>query len=82
MADKISAWQDQVDVLLVLTSNTVHDQHGELMPSEAVVNWITANSAIPETASWAYQVKDGILASGPTTAACREILRSAGPEHY
>ena len=61
--EKVNTWQDQVDVLFLFTANTVHDQHGELMPSEAVVNWIIDNSTIPETASWAYLVKNGALAS-------------------
>lgn len=61
--EKLSAWQGQVDVLVLLSANAVYDEQGKLMTSEQAVSWITDNSSIPETSCWAYQVKSGILAS-------------------
>lgn len=61
--ETLSAWRGQVDAVFILSANAVYDKQGKLMTSDHAVGWIADNSSIPETSCWAYQVKDGILAS-------------------
>jgi putative ABC transport system substrate-binding protein len=61
--EKISAWQDQVDVVFLLSANGVMDQQGKRMTMKQVIEWIAANSALADTACWTEQVQDGILVS-------------------
>ena len=61
--EKIKAWQNQVDVMFLLSANTVVDQQGNRMSMKQVIEWTAANSFLPDTACWAEQVHDGILVS-------------------
>jgi putative ABC transport system substrate-binding protein len=61
--EKINAWQDQVDAVFLLSANAVMDELGNRMTMKQVIEWIAANSALPDTACWKVQVRDGILVS-------------------
>jgi putative ABC transport system substrate-binding protein len=61
--EKINAWQDQVDAVFLLSANAVMDELGNRMTMKQVIEWIAANSALPDTACWKEQVQQGILVS-------------------
>ena len=61
--EKIKAWQDQVDVVLMLCANAVLDRQGNRMTMKQAIDWIAAHSTLPDTACWTEQVRDGILVS-------------------
>ena len=67
--EKISAWQNQVDVVFLLSANAVLDQQGKRMTMKRVIEWIAANSALADTACWTEQVQDGILVSATNDGA-------------
>lgn len=85
---KIKAWQDQVDVVFMLSSNAVNDQQGNRMTMQQVIDWIATHSTLPDTACWTEQVKDGILVSATddgaqqgrfSAALVLKILQGAAP---
>lgn len=61
--ERIKAWQNQVDVVFLLCANAVLDRKGNRMTMKQAIEWIAANSALPDTACWTEQVEDGILVS-------------------
>jgi putative ABC transport system substrate-binding protein len=61
--EKIEAWQSQVDVVFLLSANAVLDQQGHRMTMKQVIEWMAANSNLPDTACWTEQVQNGILVS-------------------
>jgi putative ABC transport system substrate-binding protein len=86
--EKIKAWQNQVDAVFVLSANTVLDQQGNRMTMKQVIEWTAANSALPDTACWTEQVRDGILVSATddgaqqgrfSAALALKILQGAHP---
>lgn len=86
--EKIKAWQNQVDVVFMLSSNAVNDQEGNRMTMKQVIDWIATHSALPDTACWTEQVKDGILVSATddgaqqgrfSAALALQILQGADP---
>jgi ABC-type uncharacterized transport system substrate-binding protein len=86
--EKIKAWQNLVDVVFMLSSNAVNDQHGNRMTMKQVIEWIATHSTLPDTACWTEQVKDGILVSATDDGAQQgrfsaelvlKILQGAAP---
>jgi putative ABC transport system substrate-binding protein len=86
--EKIKAWQNQVDVVFLLSANGVLDQHGNRMTMKQVIEWTAANSALPDTACWTEEVQYGILVSATddgglqgrfSAALALEILQGAPP---
>ena len=86
--EKIKAWQNQVDVVFLLSANTVLDQQGKRMTMKQVIEWTAANSVLPDTACWTEQVQDGILVSATddgaqqgriSAALALKILQGADP---
>ncbi len=86
--EKINAWQNQVDVVFLLSANAVLDQQGDRMAMKQVIQWTAANSALPDTACWTEQVQNGILVSATddgglqgrfSAALALKILQGAPP---
>jgi putative ABC transport system substrate-binding protein len=86
--EKIKAWQNQVDVVFLLSANAVLDQQGNRMTMKQVIEWIAANSTLPDTACWTEQVQNGILVSATddgaqqgrfSAALTLKILQGADP---
>jgi putative tryptophan/tyrosine transport system substrate-binding protein len=86
--EKIKAWQNQVDVVFLLSANAVQDQQGHRMKMKQVIEWIADNSALPDTACWTEQVQNGILVSATDDGAQQgrfsatltmKILQGAAP---
>lgn len=85
---KITAWQNQVDCIFLLSGNAVTDENGNLMRHDQTMAWIAENSRLPDTCPWAFQVQDGILLSAAdsgeqqgvyTAFLAAEILNGAEP---
>ena len=86
--EKIKAWQSRVDVVFLLSANAVTDHLGNRMTMKQVIEWTAANSALPDTACWTEQVRNGILVSATddgaqqgrfSAALALKILQGAKP---
>jgi len=86
--EKILEWQEKVDCLFVFSNNAVKDINGQNMSPKSVVDWLVENSRLPDTAPWAYQVKDGIFVSASDSGEeqgihaafmAAEVLNGAAP---
>ncbi len=60
----ITAWQDQVDAIGIITYHTINDTTtGESMNPSDVMKWVTENNCLPDFSSFDFAIYDGALCS-------------------
>lgn len=85
---KIRDWEERFDALYVLCSGSAQDGTGKLLGHHPTLKWIAANTKLPTTGNWDFQVEDGLLVSAADTGQeqgrfsaylASEILNGANP---